>query len=140
MEKCLLKAKESLFWPGVLRVIKELMTKCPTCIQFSKQQLKEKLQPHSVPSFPWQKIGCDLFDYHGAQYLLAADYYSKKPILRKLNSTTSAAIINHLKSIFAEHRIPESLVTDKGPQYSSRDFAAFCNQWGINHITSSPLP
>ncbi|XP_020621537.1 uncharacterized protein K02A2.6-like [Orbicella faveolata] len=57
----------------------------------------------------------------------------------KLNSTTSAAIINHLKSIYAEYGTPESLVTDNGPQYSSREFAAFCNHWGINHITSSPL-
>lgn len=61
------------------------------------------------------------------------------PHPKKLNSTTSAAIINHLKSIFAEHGIPESLVTDNGPQYSSREFAAFCDHWGINHITSSPL-
>ena len=89
-------------------------------------------------SFPWQKLGCDLFGYQGAQYLLVAEYCSKYPILRKLNLTTSA-IINHLKSIFAKHRIPESLVTGNGPQYSSREFAAFCNHWGINHITSSPL-
>ena len=92
-----------------------------------------------MPSFPWQKLGCDLFDYQGAQYLLVADYYSKYPILRTLNSTTSAAIINHLKSLFAEHGIPESLVTDNGPQYSSPEFAAVCDHWGINHITSSPL-
>ena len=52
---------------------------------------------------------------------------------------TSAAIVNRLKSIFAEHGIPESLVTDNGPQYSSREFAAFGNHWGINHITSCPL-
>ena len=138
-EKCLLKARDCLFWPGISRDIKEMTANCATCIQFSKQQPKEAIQPHGVPSFPWQKLGCDLLDYQGAQYLLVADYYSKYPILRKLNLTTSAAIINHLKSIFAEHGIPESLVTDNGPQYSSREFAVFCNQWGINHITSSPL-
>lgn len=112
---------------------------CPTCAQFSKQQPKETLHPHNVPSYPWQKLGCDLFDYQGAQYLIVADYYSKYPIIRKLSSTTSAAIINHLKSIFAEHGIPESLVSDNGPQYSSKEFAAFCDQWGIHHITSSPV-
>ena len=119
--------------------LEELTANCATCIQFSKQQPKEALCPHSVPSFPWQKLGCDLLDYQGAQYLLVADYYNKYPILRKLNPTTSAAIINHLKAIFAEHVIPESLVTDNGPQYSSPEFTAFCDHWGINHITSSPL-
>lgn len=60
-------------------------------------------------------------------------------MIRKLNSTTSSAIIYHLKSIFAEHGIPEELVTDNGPQYSSSEFATFCSQWGIKHTTSSPL-
>jgi len=138
-EKCLLRARDSLFWPGISRDIKQMTENCPTCARFSKQQPKETLHPHNVPSYPWQRLGCDLFDYGGAQYLLVADYYSKYPIVRKLSSTTSAAIINHLKSIFAEHGIPESLVSDNGPQYSSKEFAAFCDQWGINHITSSPV-
>ena len=109
------KRKESFFWPIVLRDITKLTTKCPTYMLFSKQQPKEELQPHSVPSFPWQKLGYDLYNYHGAPYLLVAEYYSKYPILRKLNSTLSTAIINHLKSIFAEYEIPESLVTDNAP-------------------------
>ena len=104
-------------------------------MQFSKQQPNETLSAHSVPSFLWQKPGCDLFDYQGAQlYLLVADYCSKYPSLRKLNSAASATIIDHLNSIFAEHGIWESLVTDNGPQCSSQQF-----HWGINHITSSPL-
>ena len=64
---------------------------------------------------------------------------SKYSIVRKLNSTKSAAVINHLKSVFAEHGIPETLVSNNGPQYSSQEFAAFCKQWGIEHVTSSPL-
>ena len=55
-----------------------------------------------------------------------------------MTSTTFVAIINHLKSIFAEYGIPEILVSDNGPQYSSHDFTAFCNQCGIDHVTSSP--
>ena len=78
-EQCLLKAKESLFWPGISRDIKELTANCATCIQFSKQQPKEALCPHSVPSFQWQKLGCNLFDYQGAQYLLVADLLQQIP-------------------------------------------------------------
>ena len=97
-------------------------------MQFSKRQPKEPLHPHSVPSFPWQKLATDLFDYQGAQYLLVTDYYSKYPIVRKLNSITSAAIVNNLKSILAENGIPETLMSDNGLQYSSQEFAAFCKQ------------
>ena len=110
----------------------------PTCMQFSKRQPKEPLHPQSVPSIPWQKLATDLFDYQGAQYLLVTDYYSKSPIVRKLNSTTSAAVINHIKSIFAKNGMPETLISDNGPQYSSQEFVAFCKQSGIDHVTSSP--
>ena len=41
-------------------------------------------------------LATDLFDYQGTQYLLVTDYYSKYTIVRKLNSTISAAVINHL--------------------------------------------
>ena len=44
-----------------------------------------------------------------------------------------------LKSILAENGIPETLISDNGLQYSSQEFAAFCKQWGIDHVTSSPL-
>ena len=139
VEKCLLKAKDCLFWPGISKDIKEMTANCETCLQYAKKQQAEPLLQHSLPSFPWQKLGSDLFDYKGVQYLLVADYYSKFPIVRKLNSTTSSAVINHLKSVFAEYGIPETIITDNGPQYSSQEFQTFCNVWGINHITSSPL-
>ncbi|KAL9950226.1 hypothetical protein ACROYT_G042698 [Oculina patagonica] len=67
-EKCLLRARDSLFWPGISRDIKEMTKNCPTCAQFSKQQPKETLHPHKIPSYPWPKLGCDLFDHGGAQY------------------------------------------------------------------------
>ena len=75
----------------------------------------------------------------GHQYLLISDQFRKFPIIRKLSSTNSPAIISQLKSIVAEHRIPAQLVTDNGPQHSAQDFKNFTTSYGIEHITSSPL-
>ena len=138
-EKCLLRAKDCMFWPGISKDIKELISNCSTCIKYAKQQPKERLLQYNLPSFPWQGLSSDLFDYNGCQYLLVADYFSKFPVFRKLSTTTSSAIIHHLRSILAEHGIPEELVTDNGPQYSSHEFKKFCSEWGIKHTTSSPL-
>ena len=138
-KKCLLRAKDCVFWPTISKDIKELTSNCSTCITYSKQQPKEPLHQHNIPSFPWQKLGSDLFDYKGSQYLLVADYYRKFPVLSKLSSTTSHAVINNLKSIFAENGIPEIIVTDNGPQNSSYEFNKFCVEWGIEHVTSSLL-
>ena len=126
-EKCLLKAKGCLFWPGISRDIKKMTSSCPTCMHFSTVEGTTAASQCTVPSFPWQKVAMDLLDYHGAQYPLVADYYNKYPILRKLNSTTSTAVINHRKSIFAEYGIPETLISDNRRQYSSQEFASFCD-------------
>lgn len=80
-----------------------------------------------------------MFDFKGHQYLLVSDQYSKFPAIRKVSSTTSAAVITHLRSIYAEYGISSQLVTDNGPQYSAKEFADFTTSYGIEHIASSPL-
>ena len=47
-------------------------------------------------------------------------------------------MINHLKAIFVRHGIPETVISDNGPQFSSAEFAKFAEDWGFTHITSSP--
>ena len=55
-----------------------------------------------------------------------------------MNSLSSAAVINGCKSIFARMGIPESLHSDKGVQFMSKEFAQFAEYWGFTHTSSSP--
>ena len=43
-----------------------------------------------------------------------------------------------MKSIFARHGIPETVISDNGPQFASKEFAEFASTWELCHITSSP--
>lgn len=79
----------------------------------------------------------DLFVLNGATYIVIIDYFSCYPEV-KLTSTTSQSIIAALKSIFARHRIPETFVSDNGPQYFSQEFAEFAEDCSFTYITSSP--
>ena len=47
-------------------------------------------------------------------------------------------VIDVLKKHFARHGIPNILVSDNGPQYSSAEFQQFASQWEFQHVTSSP--
>lgn len=68
---------------------------------------------NTIPDYPWQVVGSDLFELESEQYLIV-DYFSRYPEIAKLNSTMSAAIISQLKSIFARHGIPEVVRSDNG--------------------------
>ncbi|XP_037929495.1 uncharacterized protein K02A2.6-like [Teleopsis dalmanni] len=50
---------------------------------------------------------------------------------------SSKHVITKLKSIYARHGIPKPFVSDNGPPYNSKEFNQFCNDWSIEHITSS---
>ncbi|KAG1930583.1 K02A2.6-like, partial [Pimephales promelas] len=43
-----------------------------------------------------------------------------------------------LKVLFARFGIPEQIVSDNGPQFSSEAWRSFCVAYDIQHITSSP--
>ena len=44
----------------------------------------------------------------------------------------------HLKFTFSPHGISETVMSDNGPQYASKEFAEFTIQYGFRHVTSSP--
>ena len=44
----------------------------------------------------------------------------------------------HTKSIFARHGVPEKVISDNGPQFSSHEFSQFANKYCFDHVTSSP--
>ena len=91
-----------------------------------------------LPEYPWQMIDTDLFEIAGEHYLLVVDYFSRYPENAKLSSTTSAAVIESLQSIFARHGMPEVVRSDNDPQYSSQEFQMFAQSYGFQLLTNSP--
>ena len=131
IERCRTLINSSVWWPGVSQSIAEKIHKCTTCAKESVPN-KEPLLTNPLPDYPWQMVGSDLFEMSGEHYLLVVDYFSRFPEIAKLTSTTSAAVITSLKSIFARHGIPEVLRSDNGPQYASQQFSTFAEsrKWG----------
>ena len=96
------------------------------------------LIPSSLPQYPFQKVGVDLCEKKGENYLVAIDYYSRYIELAKLSMITSAAVVQELKEIRARQGIPEILDSDNNSQFFSKEFKDFTVTWGITHVTSSP--
>lgn len=52
-----------------------------------------------------------------------------------LGDTSSKTNIRKLKANFARRGIPEVLISDNGPQFTSHEFKKFSKDWEFNHIT-----
>ena len=133
MVKCKERARCSVWWPGITVDIEEYIKNCETCCRHQRPRV-EPLLPSKLPETPWQKVGMDLFEWRQSPYLLVVDYYSRYIEIAKLTTTTFTGVINYLKSIFARHGIPQTIVSDNGPQFSSSQFSQFTKEF---HITMS---
>uniref|UniRef100_A0A3B3C9Q2 Gypsy retrotransposon integrase-like protein 1 n=1 Tax=Oryzias melastigma TaxID=30732 RepID=A0A3B3C9Q2_ORYME len=137
MTKCIARAQQSIWWPGLTKQIKSKVENCTVCAR-EVHVAPEPLMTTQLPSRPWQRVAADLFQWNRAMYLLVVDYFSRYIEVANLTSTTAVPVVNKLKAIFARHGVPETLVTDNGPQFSAAEFAAFAKDYDFSHVTTSP--
>ena len=135
--KCRELARHSIWWPGLSKQMEELIQNCRECLK-AQQQRPQPLNPTPLPALPWQKVASDLFEWNQSIYLLVVDYHSRYIEIARVNRPTTAEVVTHLKSLFARHGIPETLISDNGPQYASREFAEFAEEYEFRHVTTSP--
>ena len=71
-------------------------------------------------------------------YLILIDAYSKWIEATRMSSTTSSKTIEVLRVWFSRYGLPERLVSDNGPQFTSGEFKLFCKMNGIEHKLVPP--
>ncbi|CAM1318041.1 Uncharacterised protein r2_g2626 [Pycnogonum litorale] len=139
INKCRARAQITVWWPGISSDIKQMIINCVHCQVNASNHHREPLIASELPSRPWEKVGSDLFTLHGKNYITVVDYYSKFiEILPLVGPPNSKTVVNALKEIFSRHGIPDVLMTDNGPQYSSEEFKKYARDCDFNHTTSSP--
>lgn len=85
-----------------------------------------------LPDRLWKKIGIDLCEH------IIAYYYSRYLEILHMPTTTSTQVALKLKATFAWYSIPEEVVRDNGPQFSSDVFRNLTREMDFKHTTSSP--
>jgi len=137
IERCRMRVRASVWWPGVSRAVEDFVKRCSECAKVTPV-VREPLMTTPLPDYPWQVVGSDLFENNKEHYLIVVDYFSRYPEVVRLGTTTFSAVITTLKGVFFRYGIPEVLRTDNGPQYESQRFLEFTTDYSITHITSSP--
>ena len=137
IEKCMLKARDSVFWPGISNDIHETVEKCRIC-QASSRAAKPVGNVSDMPPHAWHTLGTDLFYWNKIDYLVIGDYFSRYLIVRRLPNSSTHVVIKELGLVFTEHGRLFILRSDNGPYYSSREFHNVLSLYQVDHVTSSP--
>ena len=141
LTKCKLRAKETVYWPGLNDELEKLVLNCQLCLKYLQSKCKQPPQMsvgHEIPAFPWTKIAMNIFHFEDDSYLLLVDYTGRYLIICKLTSMTAHHVIGHLKVIFSEYEWPDMIVSDNGPCYMAEAFTKTVQGYSVNHVTSSP--
>jgi len=118
--------------------IRSLVKGCSKCEEF-RLKPREPLVCSSWPGRPWWRLAVDPCTKDGRTSLVVVDYYSRYITVNELNdSSNTKTIVSKLETLFCLLGIPNTLVSDNGPQFVSDRFQSFLSKWDVKHITSSP--
>ena len=136
-ERCLLWARNTVFWPKMMYDVQELIERCIICQEHGRSQpIIGTTQ--ELPPLPWHTLATDIFYWKRMDFLIVADVFSKYFLVRKLANSTSAAICAELATIVTELGLPHIIRSDNGSCYNSKEFQQFLQCYNITHHTSSP--
>ena len=132
-------ARGYAWWPGIDHDIEQIAKGCSGCQRVQRNPTSAPLHTWEWPTTPWQRIHIDYAGpFLGQMYLVVVDAHSKWPEVVCTKSSNTTQTIDILRDIFSRNGVPEQLVSDNGPQFTSEEFQIFLKSNGIKHIRSAP--
>ena len=133
-----LRARTSVFWRGLYKVIEETTKACCICeeLQYSRQS--------RYPTGHVYTTGADLFTHDGSKYLhlVTADYYFKYPFVRQTDSQCAKQnqhrLENNETASYRKQGIPKLVRTKNGLDFNGLVFQELAQELNFENITSSP--
>ena len=132
-------ARSYLWWPKLDQDLEKLAKSCQACQSVKQAPPTAPLHPWVWPTKPWQRIHIDYAGpFQGNMYLVVVDAHSKWPEVFEMSQSTTVKTITALRHLFATYGLPEQVVSDNGPQFTSEEFKEFMTGNGIKHIRCAP--
>ena len=117
--------------------ITALISNCPACQKFQSKQPPETLRNELPTTQPWTSLTTDIFELNGKSYLIVVDHYSKFIVVRRVTDHSAEQTIAKFLEIFSEFGVPDEIRSDRGTNYTSSLFLAFCKGLDIKLSFSS---
>ena len=132
-------ARTYVWWPGIDKDIENMVQTCNECQVNQATPPVAPLHPWKWPTKPWSRLHLDFAGpLQNKMFLILIDAHSKWVEAFPTNSSTSAVVIDRLRTVFTQFGLPEMVVTDNGTCFVSDEFEQFLQLNGVKHTTSAP--
>ena len=126
-------ARSIMWWPNMDKEIEDMVTSCQNCAAQWSLLPVAPLYVWPWANHPMQYINIDFATIEQFQVLVIIDSHSKWIETIPLCSATTNTTVYVLRLFFANFGLPEEVVSDNGPQFTSQEFNRFCVNNGIKH-------
>ena len=93
VNKTLMQAHTSVFWPGMTADITALVSNCPAYQELQSKQPPETLRNELPTTQPWTSLATDIFELNGKSYLIVVDWYSRFMVVCKVTDHSAEQTI-----------------------------------------------
>ncbi|XP_023314536.1 uncharacterized protein K02A2.6-like [Trichogramma pretiosum] len=134
------RLRTKVWWPKIDKDAENMVKGCKGCTLVSAPNPPNPMKRRELPLEPWVDVSLDfLGPLPSKDYIfIIVDYYSRYKEIKIMKSITTEDTVKVLKEIFSSLGFPSTITSDNGPQFRSDEFAQFCKQCGIVHLTSIP--
>ena len=141
ISKTFMLVSRDYWWPKMFAFVKSYVTTCDTCARakIPRHQPYGLLQPLPIPTQQWQSISLDFITDlpQSAKFdsiLVIVDRLTKMahfvPCTRTITAKETADLVT--QNIFRLHGLPESIISDRGPQFTSKFWKSLLQTLGIS--------
>ncbi|CAJ1078658.1 Pol polyprotein [Xyrichtys novacula] len=138
--------RQRFWWPTMEADTREFTLACSVCARnkTSNQPSSGFLRPLPIPRRPWSHIAVDFVtglppSQGNTAILTIVDRFSKSahflPLPKLPTAIKTADLL--VSQVFRIHGIPSDIVSDRGPQFTSEVWRAFCKALGATVSLSS---
>ena len=140
----LTQLRAAVWWPGMTT---DVNTYVETCNEGCAASVEKNSPPPMVvretPELPWQHVAADFkgpIQGNGKSYYfhVIIDLLSRWPEVAVVTSTAFDKLVPSMEKVWSLHGIPETVTSDNGPPYQSRDWRKYAKIVGFQHKPCSP--
>lgn len=117
IEKTLSRGNQQFFWPKMRGDIIDLVQNCRVCEKFTRNNQKEPLNQPAPPEYPFHRVGIDIYEYAGKNYLALIDAYSGYICTEFLKDKSIPTVTKALNVIFNHFGYPTTIRCDNNPKW-----------------------
>ena len=140
----IVKTKQNLrtkvWWPRLDKEAEQHVKECLTCQISDNPEPPPPLAVVPPPMAPWSCIHVDFYEPAptGEHLLVLLDETTGFPEVEIMNKTTAFHTIRAFEKVFARHGLPDTIKSDNGSPFQSKDVKDYLTTQGIHHHRVTP--